>query len=636
MNRNVACILVYMTIIELCCSMLVTPDIVQQERLVASIVQITHYYIHQLHHHVPVIVSIENEHTADLVDLLLSSLQDAWLIQTEFHVQRGIYVFFSSSTTRFETFKEISIKSLYIFVFDTHTSVIELNNTLANMMRTLWNLRMYRSVVLVLQKNRIDVYSMMPFGENNCNVVNEAALINTWNFSSRMFDRGIHEFSLKRMVKNMHGCPLNAVAEIRPPESMMFADGNNLVFRGPGAQIVDLMKSKFNFTLNVTLVGELSQLDRFGYVILPDKYNRIKELLESGEVYFGFGVFSHGIYSSPTLHLVNAGYSECFTWAAACGIRSVPSLWHNYLNEFSAFTWVMIAVVFTIVFLLKAISLSVMKPKLDLPAHLRVLFGMYKNCIGQAEASRRPRNRFFEMIWIQYCFIILSLYVSSLGSFMTLPLTGKNVETLEHILQLNMNVIGTDATFKIFNATAHEDTFHANIAKRFKLIRNESFDEIIRILVDEGNSIAFASKRIQLHYSQFRGDKVKSKTPICTFDECTVKHNSSPLILKRGAIFEFQFHILTQRAMESGILSRVWKIHEPKPMIKLINDNEKVFEIEKLYGALVAYVSGISLSILTFCCEFIVKYLLSPIWRKRRLIKLTKRLRRNLQHDNRS
>ncbi|RZF46589.1 hypothetical protein LSTR_LSTR002921 [Laodelphax striatellus] len=628
MKLELACMLACIIVIDYAvyASSMPMPNPLDERSLAACLLQIAHHYIHGLKHRLPVILLIDNDKLTDAAYILLSNLKATWMIQSKFLLHKGIYIILSSRINIFEGFKEISTDSFFIFVITDYTDVVELNINLNRMMRTHWRLNIHRSVVLVLRKNKIDAYTMKPFTEKHCGVVNEAVLLNSWNFSSQSFDKSISEFGSRRVVSNFHGCSLNAVVDNRPPESMIDVDGDKVSFLGPGAQVVEILERTFNFTTNVTFLTKLSQLDRFGYLIVPGKSKRIKEMIESGKVDFAFGIFSHGIYNFPTLHLVNAAFSECFTWAAACAIRSEPSLWDNYVNEFSSFTWLMIAVVFIIVFLVKASYKFFMEPKLNRHENLTVLFGMYRNFIGQPEANKEPstRSRLFKIIWLQYCFMILSLYLSSLGSFMTIPLTGKNVETLEQILQLDLNVIGTDATFKIFNATTKED-INAKVAKRFKLIRNESFDEIIRIMVEGKKSAAFATRRIMLHYSEFRSDTVKSDRPICPFDKCTVVYNASPLLLKKNSYLKRPFHAITQKVFESGIFTRLWQIYDPETTNKLTNYG-KVFEIEKLYGSLIAYFLGIALSFLTFCCEYIVKYLISPFLRRRRLMKLKTRL----------
>ncbi|XP_075211203.1 uncharacterized protein LOC142318523 [Lycorma delicatula] len=487
--------------------------------------------------------------------------------------------------------------------------------TMIKYMEQFWRLRLMNLIVMTTDSDKIYLYTYSPYSENHCSEVGRPVLVDMWYKSNKTFQMNKQLFTIEEKVKNLHGCVLYGVGKTRPPESIIVKKNNNTwELHGMGGFMLKTLEKYMNFSTVISIPANKSIMDEFGYSIANGIPEEITENLITGEKDFGFGIFSHIIYFLPGTEFSKISFSECFIWYAPCKAGHKPSKWNNYIKEFSLTNWLLIVVVFILTVIINKLTYAYIKkyrPTEKKYKHHLTVFIIFAICLGQS-ISKNINNliisKSYTVIWIFYCLIIYSLYQASMGSFMTVPWQTKNIETLEEILDFNLKVVGYPQSYNILSKSVGNNRIMQKIIKKYKKIDYGTYNQIIKWIVDNRDTVTFAADRFIQHYSVHRNKDVKSKDALCRIGECMIQASASPFLLKKGSPLINPINKITGRMFESGLLNQLW-VHDQPNLYKLKREKrESKFSLKQLTGAFILYVTGKALALIVFCLEHIYYY----------------------------
>lgn len=302
---------------------------------------------------------------------------------------------------------------------------------------------------------------------------------------------------------------------------------------------------------------------------------------------------------------------DCFTWAVPHGIGRQPSIWTNYVIEFSAYTWL---IILTNMFLSSILirwtvhRLHIQHP--DWSTYRYVLFYTFSTFIG-ATVKLRSRSfilRIFASQWLLYSLVITAAYQAYLGSLMTVPRTEPEINQQSDLLNTSLNLVGRQEMFSVLNESAAISVEFKAIIDRFFILPPIDFDTIVNRMIYKRDIAVFTSKRELIYYAQRRRNSISERRKIHVFSGCIINSYSSAFMLRKGSPFQHPIHSVLSRLFETGIYNN-WDKDNKRDEIyhNIIFLKENTLMLRELYGAFVVLFGGLGISTFVFVVEMFVK-----------------------------
>lgn len=312
----------------------------------------------------------------------------------------------------------------------------------------------------------------------------------------------------------------------------------------------------------------------------------------------------------PNTDFIAENQMDCFTWAVPHGIGQQPSIWTNYVIEFSALSWLIIAISIIVVSLVIRIivqRLRIRHP--DWSTYNFILFWTFSTFIGATVKvkSKRSPLRVFAAQWLLYSLVITAGYQAYLGSLMTVPRTEPELDRQIDLLNTSLNLVGRREMFHVLNESATNSLEFERLVRRFFILPPIDFKTVINRMIYQRDLAVFTSKRELIYYAQRRRSRANDERKIHVFSDCVLRSYTSAFMLFKGSPFQHPIRSLLTRLFETGIYQN-WDTDNVRDEIyhNIIFFKETVLILRELYGAFIVLFAGLGLSFMVFFVEMFV------------------------------
>ncbi|KAI5741667.1 hypothetical protein M8J76_015892 [Diaphorina citri] len=482
--------------------------------------------------------------------------------------------------------------------------------------------------VVQMKYGGIRIYDFEPYSPTRCAQSGPPILINIWSARFNRLSWPNPLYNRKKKVYNLHGCPLKCMGVHRPPESTIIRYPNNTVkLKGTAIKVFKFVRRTLNFTTDKIIHHVPNNLREQEYL---NDTTCIGSGLASGRVDLGFGKFTRLLDSELNVAFMTENQMDCFTWAVPYGEGYDPSIWINYLSEFSEVTWILIVVgLLVAAFFVSFASQYLHREKHQFQSFFFCCFFVYSSFIG-ATIKPHPRTlvlRLFFANWLFYSLVITASYQAYLGSLVTVPQQDPQIDDQLDLLKSNIQIAGSTQMFYVLNASREVSQEFDELLDRFQILPPDRLLDTIS-KINNKKKIAIFSSKNELKYYQHLFQKqdsnstITEKSVLHIFSQCVLKSYSSPFLLRVGSPFEEPINRLLMILFESGLLT-YWqrtynehRIQSPKTsnsgqnLAQTNNARFKTaefsnFSLSQLYAALVVLITFELLAVLVFIYEIL-------------------------------
>lgn len=312
----------------------------------------------------------------------------------------------------------------------------------------------------------------------------------------------------------------------------------------------------------------------------------------------------------PNTDFIAENQMDCFTWAVPHGIGRQPSIWTNYIIEFSAVGWfIIVANIIIISIVIRIIVHQLHIQGDDWKTYNSILFWTFSTFIGATVKlkSKRSALRIFAAQWLLYSLVITAGYQAYMGSLMTVPRTEPELNRQSDLLNTSLNLVGRREMFHVLNESASNSGEFRKLVQKFFILPPVDFKMVINRMIYQRDLAVFTSKRELIYYAQRRRSYTNDKRKIHVFSDCVLKSYTSAFMLVKGSPFQHPIRSLLTRLFETGIYKN-WDTDNIRDEIyhNIIFFKETVLVLRELYGAFVVLFTGLSLSFIVFFLEMFV------------------------------
>lgn len=324
-----------------------------------------------------------------------------------------------------------------------------------------------------------------------------------------------------------------------------------------------------------------------------------------------FGKFIRILDSEPSADFISENKMDCFTWAVPHGIGRQPSIWTNYVIEYSAYTWLIIIfniILSSLVIRWMVYHLHITHP--DWSTYRYILFYTFSTFIG-ATVKLRSKSLILRIVasqWLLYSLVITAAYQAYLGSLMTIPRTEPEINQQSDLLNTSLNLVGRQEMFNVLNESAANSGEFKAIIERFFILPPIEFDIIVNRMIYKRDLAVFTSRRELIYYAQRRRNRFSERRKIHVFSDCVINSYSSAFMLRKGSPFQHPIHSVISRLFETGIYNN-WDKDNKRDEIyhNIIFSKETALGIRELSSAFIILFSGLGISTVVFVMEMFVK-----------------------------
>uniref|UniRef100_A0A8D8QU53 Glutamate receptor 2.5 n=1 Tax=Cacopsylla melanoneura TaxID=428564 RepID=A0A8D8QU53_9HEMI len=483
--------------------------------------------------------------------------------------------------------------------------------------------------VVQMKYGGIRIYEFEPFSPTRCAQSGPPILVNIWSARFNRLSWKKPLYDRKKKVYNLHGCPLKCMGVHRPPESTIIRFPNNTVkLKGTAIKVFKFVRSTLNFTTDKIIHHVPNNLREQEYL---NDTTCIGSGLASGRIDLGFGKFTRLLDSELKVEFAIENQMDCFTWAVPYGEGYDPSIWINFLSEFSEVTWMLIVAGLLVAALFVSwVSQYLPREKHQFQSFLFCCFFVFSSFIG-ATMKPHPQTlvlRLFFTNWLFYSLVITASYQAYLGSLVTVPQQDPQIDDQIDLLKSNIPIAGSTQMFYVLNASRGVSQELNELLDRFQILPPDRIHETIS-KISTNKKIAIFSSKSELKYYQhlFQTQNLNStvsQTQILhIFSQCVLKSYSSPFLFRNGSPFEEPINYILMILFESGLLT-YWQYkyneHRLQPTGTITanyaaqsqSNNARFktaefsnFSLNQLYAALVILVACESVAVLVFIYEIL-------------------------------
>ncbi|CAH1723549.1 unnamed protein product [Aphis gossypii] len=479
-----------------------------------------------------------------------------------------------------------------------------------------WHHQLVDVAVLVpVYTGSIRVYSFNPYTGSRCNGAGPPIMVNVWSSSTDAFVRPDRVFGLDNKLKDLHKCPLKCLGIHRPPVSTVVQTEKGFKLSGSGLRIINFIQEYMNFTGIVTMAVGHSGVHFVSETALSDNDSSpIGVKVKHKKVDLAFGRFTRIFDSESDVEFIKEDQMECFTWGLPSGIGHDPTLWINYVAEFSLVTWILIIMSIILAFGV-VVTLSQLTSMLKQPAAtiswspLFILFYTYGTFIG-APIKVTPKScalQVFLSNWLLYSLVVTSAYQAYLGSLITIPQTIPEINDQHTLLKTDLNLVGRQDMYYLINSSAGSSNDFKELVDRYQILPPEDFSHFIQRILLKRDTAVLASKRELIFYAQRYKTIFNDSRHLHVLPTCTIESYSSTFMLRRGSPFRHRISTIMSRLSETGIMQQWDRENLREEQIhNIVFTEDTILSMSQSFGAFVVLFFGLFLGFCAFIGEIIV------------------------------
>ncbi|XP_026823054.1 uncharacterized protein LOC113561055 [Rhopalosiphum maidis] len=479
-----------------------------------------------------------------------------------------------------------------------------------------WHHQLVDVAVLVpMYTGSIRVYAFNPYTGSRCNGAGPPIMVNVWSSSADAFIRADRVFGMDNKLKDLHKCPLKCLGIHRPPVSTVVQTEKGFQLSGSGLRIINFMQEYMNFTGIVTMAIGHSGVHFISETALSDNDSSpVSVKVKHRKADLAFGRFTRIFDSESDVEFIKEDQMDCFTWGLPSGIGHDPTLWINYVAEFSLVIWILIilsiVLAFGVVVALSQLTSTLQRPADTVPwSPLFILFYTYGTFIG-APIKVTPKScalQVFLSNWLLYCLVVTSAYQAYLGSLITIPQTTPEINDQRTLLRTSLNLVGRQDMYYLINSSAGSSNDFRELVDRYQILPPEDFGHFIQRILLKRDTAVLASKRELIFYAQRYKTIFNDSRHLHVLPTCTIESYSSTFMLRKGSPFRHRISTIMSRLSETGIMQQ-WDRENLKEELvhNIVFTEDTILSMSQSLGAFVVLFFGLFLGFCAFIGEIVV------------------------------
>lgn len=256
-----------------------------------------------------------------------------------------------------------------------------------------------------------------------------------------------------------------------------------------------------------------------------------------------------------------------------------------------------VAFVFTVLaFLILSKNSNVDKYTFD--ENSKVILYAFRSSLGSfVKVPKSLRLKIVFMTWIWYTFVISSLYQSSLGSKLTVPLRSENINTFKDLLESDLEFTGSLGGFRLVIQGNQTDEVKA-ITDRFKET-DYSLSEAIEKIINDRN-IAYMKDSTTFMYNALKNPKAKGY--IHYMKQCAHKF-WAVIVLPKNSILTKKISSIIRKLFEAGLICK-WRRRYLEDVPQLPPEVVQL-TLGHLRGCFIVFCMGNVMAFLVFLAEHV-------------------------------
>lgn len=396
----------------------------------------------------------------------------------------------------------------------------------------------------------------------------------------------------------------------RPPVLTVVQTKTGFELSGSGLRIIDFMQQHMNFTGIISIAYGHVGIHFIPETAIPDNDSSpVGGKVKSRKVDLAFGRFTRIFDSESDVEFIKEDQMDCFTWGLPSGIGHDPTLWINYIAEFSLVTWILIIfsiiLAFIIVFILSQLSFQ----NSIQWSPMFVLFYTYGTFIG-APIKITPKSYTLQVFltnWLLYSLVVTSAYQAYLGSLITIPQTTPEINDLHTLLKTNLNLVGRQQMYYLINSSAGSSNDFRTLVDRYQISPPEDFGYIIQRILMKRDTAALAAKRKLIFYAQQYTKIFNNSKHLHILPKCMIESYSSTFMLRKGSPFRHRIGTIMSRLSETGIMQQWDRINVKEEMVHgIVFTEDTILSMSQFYGAFVVWFFGLFMGFCIFIGEIVM------------------------------
>ncbi|XP_053699471.1 uncharacterized protein LOC128746449 [Sabethes cyaneus] len=304
-------------------------------------------------------------------------------------------------------------------------------DVIQRMLEDLWVLDIYNvNVLLSKGEDAVQVHTYFPYSPNQCGKVKPVVWYNITSMAG--YDLDLYP----NRLTTFHGCPLiGGTFEAKPYTIIpkQANDSSTLVVGGFEGDLVNLLMERLNFTIRYEIAPNGSQ---WGFAREPGNSTGLMKLIQEEQVHFGFACLAFTYDRNRYLKAGLAHHTSQVLFAVPAGRPF--SAFEKLFCPFSATIWALtlicltagVVVVLVLQFTPQQTRNFVYGSETSAPVlnMLQVYFGG-----AMPKPPRRNFSRTILFLWIGSCFILRTLYQSSLYLYLQRTMNHEPLKTMNDI-----------------------------------------------------------------------------------------------------------------------------------------------------------------------------------------------------------
>eukprot|EP00102_Acyrthosiphon_pisum_P018259 XP_008189946.2 PREDICTED: glutamate receptor ionotropic, delta-2-like [Acyrthosiphon pisum] len=480
-----------------------------------------------------------------------------------------------------------------------------------------WHHQLIDVAILVpMSTGSIRVYVFNPYTASRCNGAGPPIMVNVWSGWTDAFVKPDKVFGMENKLKDLHKCPLKCLGIHRPPVSTVVQTEKGFQLSGSGLRIINFMQAYMNFTGIVTMAYGHSGVNHIPEMAaIPDNDSSpVGIKVKHKKVDLAFGRFTRIFDSESDVEFIKEDQMECFTWGLPSGIGHDPTLWINYVAEFSLVIWIMIILsiilAFGVIVALSQLTLALQRPTATVQwSPLFILFYTYGTFIS-APIKVTPKSCALQMFlsnWLLYSLVVTSAYQAYLGSLITIPQTTPEINDQHTLLKTDLNLVGRQDMYYLINSSAGSSNDFKELVDRYQILPPEDFGHFVQRILLKRDTAVLASKRELIFYAQRYKTIFNDSRHLHVLPKCVIESYSSTFMLRKGSPFRHRISTIMSRLSETGIMQQWDRANLKEELVhSIVFTEDTILSMSQFYGAFVVLFFGLILGFCAFIGEIIV------------------------------